>query len=131
MFGNMIRLSEFRRSDFKCKNQIRLGYYLRMWNLETYLKCKYQLKEITIKRGKIMQLRKCAFSENRIWGFEILNIKTRLQLFVCITYSLHHLLYLPVASICDLFFFGILFFFFLSDFNIFWHSFLYFQNQTF
>ena len=66
MFGKMIRLSEFQRSDFRCKNQIRLRYYLRLLNLETHLKCKYQLKEITIKRGKIMQLKKYAFFENRV-----------------------------------------------------------------
>ena len=40
-----------------------------------------------------MQLKKCAFFENRVWGFEILNIKIHLELFLCITYSLHHLLY--------------------------------------
>ena len=59
MFGKMIRFSEFRRSAFKCEDPITLRFHLQMLNdrmikpnTETYLKCKYILKQITIRKEK-------------------------------------------------------------------------------
>ena len=69
MFGKMIRLSEFRSSDFKCKDLKPLCFHLQMLrdrilnNSETCLKHKYQLQQITITRGKMFQLIQSAFFE--------------------------------------------------------------------
>ena len=58
----MIGLSEFQLSGFLCED---LCFYLQMLNdkmlkpnNENNFECKYQLKQITISRGKMLQLRK-------------------------------------------------------------------------
>ena len=60
MFGKIIELSEFQVNGFRCKELILLHFHLEMLNYkmlkpnnEACLKCKYQVKKITINRGEM------------------------------------------------------------------------------
>ena len=69
MFG----LSEFRNSGFECKDLILSCFFLPTLNdnmlkpiNEIGLKCKYQLKQKTIAREKMLQLIKNVFFEKSV-----------------------------------------------------------------
>ena len=74
MFGNRTGLSEFWGSGFRCEDLIILGFCLQMLNdkmlkptnTETFLKCKYHLKQKIIGREKMLQMIKGAFFEKWI-----------------------------------------------------------------
>ena len=73
MLGNMIGLSEIWGSGFRCEDLMLLCFCLKMLNdnmlkpkKEVRLKCKYQLKQKTIAREKMLQLIKSVFFEKWI-----------------------------------------------------------------
>ena len=73
MFGNMIELSDFWGSGFRCEDLILLCFCLEILNgnmlksaNEICLKCKYQVQQETITREKMWQLIKSAFFEKLI-----------------------------------------------------------------
>ena len=75
MFGNLIGLLEFWGSGFRCEDRILLCFCLQIGNdkmlkpnNEICLKSKYQLKQKTISREKILQLIKIAFFEKWIFS---------------------------------------------------------------
>ena len=143
----MIGLSEFWRSCFRCEDLILLFFCLQIGNdkmlkpnNEICLKSKYQLKQKTISREKILQLIKIAFFEKWIFSNSfIIYFQSSTKVFST-TGTSHRMTFSYVNSITGVTFVGkcplvgiydmsdTLFSCFLSDCSTFWCHFLVFQR---